>query len=89
MRSERCDTKPTARATQVRHRDVQAKRQQSATLPSSSKPAGGSATTTRHKDGATGTKKTAKTTAKTGSATQTKANPRNTNTTSRGTGKFN
>ncbi|XP_023130451.1 phosphatase and actin regulator 2 isoform X2 [Amphiprion ocellaris] len=85
-KTERCDTKPTTRATQVRHRDVQAKKQQSATLPSSSKPAGGSAAT-RHKDGATGTKKTAKTTAKTGSATQTKANPRSTNTTSRGTAK--
>ncbi|XP_051815452.1 LOW QUALITY PROTEIN: phosphatase and actin regulator 2 [Acanthochromis polyacanthus] len=87
-KTETCDTKPTARATQVRHRDAQAKKQQSATLPSSSKPAGGSAATTRHKDGATGTKKTAKTTAKTGSATQTKANPRSANTISRGTAKY-
>lgn len=86
--SERRDTKPLARANQVRPRDVQAKKQQSATLPASSKPAGGTAATTRHRDGASGTKKTNKATGKTGSSTQAKANPRNTNNTSRGIGKF-
>ncbi|XP_027133205.1 phosphatase and actin regulator 2 isoform X1 [Larimichthys crocea] len=86
-KTERCDTKPPARANQARPRDVQAKKQQSATLPASSKPAGGTAGTTRHKDGAPGTKKTAKTTGKTGSSTQAKANPRGTNNTSRGIAK--
>lgn len=86
--SERCDTKPLARANQARPRDAQAKKQQSATLPASSKSAGGIATATRHRDGASGTKKTAKSTGKTGNASQAKANPRSTNNTSHGTGKF-
>ncbi|XP_068575856.1 phosphatase and actin regulator 2 isoform X2 [Cebidichthys violaceus] len=86
-KTERCDTKPLARAKQVRPRDVQAKKQQSPTLPSSSKPAGGTAATTKQRDGASGTKKTAKTTGKTGSSTQAKANPRSTNNTSRGIAK--
>ncbi|XP_071336317.1 phosphatase and actin regulator 2 isoform X2 [Trachinotus anak] len=84
---ERCDTKPLARANQVRPRDVQSKKQQSATLPASSKPAGGTAAASRHREGAVGTKKTTKTTGKTGSSTQAKANPRSTNTTSRGIAK--
>ncbi|XP_037637234.1 phosphatase and actin regulator 2 isoform X2 [Sebastes umbrosus] len=87
-KTERCDIKqPLARAKQVRPRDAQAKKQQSATLPASSKPAAGAAATTKHRDGASGTKKTAKTTGKAGSSTQAKANPRSTNTTSRGTAK--
>lgn len=87
--SERCNTKPPAQAKQVRPRDPQTKKQQSATLPASSKLAGGTTAITRHKDGAAGTKKTAKTTGKAGSSTQAKANPRSTNTASRGIGKFN
>lgn len=86
--SERCDTKPLARGNQVRPRDAQAKKQQSATLPASSKPAGGTAATARHREGASGAKKTAKTTGKTGSSTQAKVNPRSTNNTIRGIGKF-
>ncbi|XP_030012174.1 phosphatase and actin regulator 2 isoform X1 [Sphaeramia orbicularis] len=86
-KTERCDTKPMARANQARPRDAQAKKQHSATLPASSKSAGGTAGTTRHRDGASGTKKTAKTTGKTGSSGQTKANSRSTNTTSRGVAK--
>ncbi|XP_035518979.1 phosphatase and actin regulator 2 isoform X1 [Morone saxatilis] len=86
-KTERCDTKPLVRGNQVRPRDVQAKKQQSATLPASSKPAGGTAATARHRDGASGTKKTTKTTGKTGSSTQAKANPRSTNNTSRGIAK--
>ncbi|XP_058507092.1 phosphatase and actin regulator 2 isoform X2 [Solea solea] len=80
----RCDTKPVARAHQARPQDIQAKKLQSATLPaSSSKSAGGTAATNRHKEVATGTKKTTKTTVKTGSSTQAKANPRGSNNTSR------
>nr|XP_020460253.1 phosphatase and actin regulator 2 isoform X1 [Monopterus albus] len=86
-KTERCDTKPLAQANQVRPQDVQAKKQQSATLPTSSKAAGGTAVTTRHRDGASGTKKTAKTTGKAGSSTQAKANPRSTNNASHGTAK--
>lgn len=72
----------------MRPRDVQAKKQQSATLPASSKPLGGTSATTKHKDAASGNKKTAKTTGKTVSSIQAKANPRSTNNTSRGIGKF-
>ncbi|KAM9344533.1 phosphatase and actin regulator 2 [Symphorus nematophorus] len=86
-KAERSDTKPTARTNQVRPRDTQAKKQQIATLPTSSKTAGGTAAITRHRDTASGTKKTAKTTGKTGSSTQAKANPRSTNNTSRGIAK--
>nr|XP_046257582.1 phosphatase and actin regulator 2 isoform X2 [Scatophagus argus] len=86
-KTESCDTKPLARANQARPRDTQAKKQPSATLPASSKPAGGTAAITKHRDGATGTKKTTKTTGKTGSSSQAKANPRTTNNTSRGTAK--
>ncbi|XP_026046114.1 phosphatase and actin regulator 2 isoform X1 [Astatotilapia calliptera] len=85
---ERSDTKPNTRANQARPRETQAKKQPSATPPASSKPAGGTAATAKHKDGASGAKKTTKTTVKTGSSTQAKANPpRNTNTTGRGTAK--
>ncbi|XP_074532454.1 phosphatase and actin regulator 2 isoform X2 [Halichoeres trimaculatus] len=84
-KTERRDTKPLPRVNPVRLRDAQAKKQPSATLPASSKPAGGPAATTRHREGATGTKKTTKTTGKAGSSTQCKANPRSTNTTGRGT----
>lgn len=86
--SEKGDTKPIARANQVRPCEPQAKKQQSATLPTSSKPVAVTAATTRHRDGAAATKKTTKTTGKAGSSTQAKANPRNTNNTSRGTGKL-
>ncbi|KAI3363348.1 hypothetical protein L3Q82_011973, partial [Scortum barcoo] len=86
-KTERCDTKPNARANQVRPHEPQAKKQQSATPPTSSKPAGGAAAATRHRDGAAGTKKTTKTTGKAGSSTQAKANPRSTNNTGRGTAK--
>ncbi|XP_034408766.1 phosphatase and actin regulator 2 isoform X2 [Cyclopterus lumpus] len=86
-KAERCDTKPLARAKQVRPRDVQAKKQPSPALPSSSKPAGGTAATTKHIDGASGAKKTSKPTGKTGPSTQAKANPRSTNNTSRGIAK--
>nr|XP_019952112.1 PREDICTED: phosphatase and actin regulator 2 isoform X1 [Paralichthys olivaceus] len=82
-KTERRDTKPLARANQVRPHDVQAKKTHGATLPASSKPAGGTAATTRHREGAPGTKKTTKTTGKTGSNTQTKANLRGTNNTGR------
>lgn len=88
MCSEKRDTKPLPRVNPVRLRDTQAKKQPSATLPASSKPAGGTAATTRHREGVTGTKKTTKTTGKAGSSAQSKANPRGTNTTGRGTGKF-
>ncbi|XP_026210120.1 phosphatase and actin regulator 2 isoform X2 [Anabas testudineus] len=86
-KTERCDTKTPARANQVRPRDVQAKKQQSAALPASTKSAGGTATTARHREGASGAKKTAKTTGKAGSSSQAKANPRSTNNTSHGTAK--
>ncbi|XP_077961086.1 phosphatase and actin regulator 2 isoform X1 [Gasterosteus aculeatus] len=86
-KAERCDAKPVARAKQAQPRDVQAKKQQSPTLPSSSKPPGASASTTKHREGASGTKKTAKATGKTGPSTQAKANPRSTNSTSRGIAK--
>ncbi|XP_041865544.1 phosphatase and actin regulator 2 isoform X2 [Melanotaenia boesemani] len=85
--TERCDTKPHARANQVRPREIQAKKQHSATLPTSTKSAGGSTAPARHKDAASGAKKTAKTTVKTGPSTQGKANQRHTNTTSRGIAK--
>uniref|UniRef100_A0A4W6EU58 Phosphatase and actin regulator n=1 Tax=Lates calcarifer TaxID=8187 RepID=A0A4W6EU58_LATCA len=86
-KTERSDTKPIARANQVRPRDTQAKKQQGVTLPASSKSAGGTAATTRHREGTLGTKKTTKTTGKAGASTQAKANPRSTNNTSRGTAK--
>uniref|UniRef100_A0A3B3DDC7 Phosphatase and actin regulator n=1 Tax=Oryzias melastigma TaxID=30732 RepID=A0A3B3DDC7_ORYME len=84
---EKCDTKPPGRANQARARDAQAKKQQSATAPASAKPAGGTGTTARHKDGASAAKKTTKTTGKTGTSQQAKANPRHTNTASRGNAK--
>lgn len=87
MNPERCDTKSLARVNQARPRDVQAKKQPSATLPASSKPAGGTAAATRHRDAASGTKKASKPTGKAGSSSQVKANPRNTNNTNRGNGK--
>lgn len=87
--TERCETKSLVRANQARPRDVQAKKQQSATLPASSKPAGGAAAAAaRHRDSASAAKKAGKTTGKTGSSTQAKANPRNANSTNRGNGKF-
>ncbi|KAK1905840.1 Phosphatase and actin regulator 2 [Dissostichus eleginoides] len=82
-KTERSAPKPLARGKQVRPRDVQKQRQQSATLPAPSKPAGSTAATTKHREGASGNKKTTKTTGKTGTSTQAKANPRSTNTTSR------
>ncbi|KAM4591862.1 phosphatase and actin regulator 2 isoform 2-T2 [Odontesthes bonariensis] len=85
--TERCDAKPTARANQVRPRDIQAKKQQSSPLPTSTKTAGGTTVTARHKDGSSGAKKTTKTTVKAGPSTQAKTNPRHANTTSRGTAK--
>lgn len=88
MNPERCDTKSLPRVIQARPRDVQAKKQPTATLPTSSKPAGGTALATRHRDTASGTKKTSKPTGKAGSSSQVKANPRNTNNTNRGNGKF-
>ncbi|CAJ1067141.1 phosphatase and actin regulator 2 isoform X3 [Xyrichtys novacula] len=84
-KTERRDTKPLTRANQARLRDAQAKKQPSSTQPASSKTAGGTAATTRHREGAAGTKKTAKTTGKAGSSTQSKANPRSTNATGQGT----
>ncbi|KAF7649218.1 hypothetical protein LDENG_00144940 [Lucifuga dentata] len=90
-KTEKCDTtKPLPRAnleTKPRPRDVQAKKQHSAAPPASSKPVGGTTGTTRHRDGASGVKKTVKTTGKSGTTTQAKANPRNTNNASRGTAK--
>ncbi|XP_034464678.1 phosphatase and actin regulator 2 isoform X1 [Hippoglossus hippoglossus] len=77
-KTERRDTKPLTRANPVRPHDLQAKKTHGATLPASSKPAGGTAATSRHREVASGTKKTTKTTAKTGSTTQTKANLRGT-----------
>ncbi|XP_034093934.1 phosphatase and actin regulator 2 isoform X2 [Gymnodraco acuticeps] len=82
-KTERSAPKPLARGKQVRPRDVQKQRQQSATLPAPSKPAGSTAATTKHREGASGNKKTTKTTGKTGTSTQAKANPRSTTTTSR------
>ncbi|KAM6998032.1 phosphatase and actin regulator 2 isoform 2-T2 [Tautogolabrus adspersus] len=84
-KTARRDNKHLPRVNQARLRDAQAKKQQSAAPPVPSKPAGGTAATTRHRDGAAGTKKTAKTTGKAGSSAQAKANPRSTNTTGRGT----
>lgn len=84
--SERCDTKPLTRSNQVRPRDAQTKKQLTAAQPASSKSAGSSAGTARHREAPTGAKKTAKTTVK--AASQTKANPRNNNNTNRGNGKF-
>ncbi|KAM9848119.1 phosphatase and actin regulator 2 [Aulostomus maculatus] len=84
-KTEKCDTKPLARANPVRPRDAPPKKQD--TLPASSKPAGGTGATLRHRDGSSGTKKTAKSTGKAGSSTQAKANLRSTNNTSRGTAK--
>ncbi|TWW78297.1 phosphatase and actin regulator 2 isoform X2 [Takifugu flavidus] len=86
-KTERCDTKSLARVNQARPRDVQAKKQPSATLPASSKPAGGTAVATRHRDTASGTKKASKPTGKAGSSSQVKANPRNTNNINRGNAK--
>lgn len=85
--SEKPDTKPPTRTNQVRPREAQAKKQQSATLPASSKPAGGTGTAARHRDVATGAKKTNKTTGKAAPSTQAKVNPRNTNNASRVIGK--
>ncbi|KAK5602786.1 hypothetical protein CRENBAI_026692 [Crenichthys baileyi] len=93
--SERCVTKPPSRTNQVRPRDAPAKNQQSTAVPIASRAAGGTTTTnttttttgTRHKEGAPGAKKTAKTIGKNGTTTQAKANPRHTNTTSRGVAK--
>uniref|UniRef100_A0A3Q2ZH20 Phosphatase and actin regulator n=1 Tax=Kryptolebias marmoratus TaxID=37003 RepID=A0A3Q2ZH20_KRYMA len=85
--TERCDTKPAARTNQVRPREAPAKKQQSATVPTTTKPTGGTTAPSKHKDGAPGAKKTAKTAAKTGPPTQAKANPRHTNTTGRGVAK--
>ncbi|XP_071399637.1 phosphatase and actin regulator 2 [Centroberyx affinis] len=86
-RTERRDTKPLPRANQVRPREAQAKKQNSAAVPASSKPVGGTTGTARHRDGVSGVKKTAKTAGKPGSTTQAKANPRNTNNASRATAK--
>ncbi|KAM4729329.1 phosphatase and actin regulator 2 [Anableps anableps] len=86
--SERCVTKPPARTNQVRPRDAPAKKQQSTAVATAARAAGGTTTTaTRHKEGAPGAKKAAKTVGKTGTSTQVKANPRHTNTTSRGVAK--
>uniref|UniRef100_A0A3P8UT20 Phosphatase and actin regulator n=1 Tax=Cynoglossus semilaevis TaxID=244447 RepID=A0A3P8UT20_CYNSE len=85
---DKSDTKSPARTNQVRPPEAQAKKAQSATVPASSKPSGGAGATNRHRDGASGTKKTTKSTCKTGSAsTQPKANPRGANNTSRVTAK--
>ncbi|KAM3863096.1 phosphatase and actin regulator 2 [Diretmus argenteus] len=86
-RTERCDTNALPRASQVRPRELQAKKTPGAAAPASSKPIGGTSGTTRHRDGASAVKKSAKTTGKSGSATQAKANPRNTNNINRGTAK--
>ncbi|XP_075870219.1 phosphatase and actin regulator 2 isoform X4 [Nelusetta ayraudi] len=75
-KTERPDTKPVARTNQVRPREAQAKKQQSATLPASSKPAGGTGATVRHRDGATGTKKASKAASKAATSAQAKASPR-------------
>ncbi|XP_034040459.1 phosphatase and actin regulator 2 isoform X1 [Thalassophryne amazonica] len=84
---ERCDTKPTAQASQGRPREVEAKKQHSATLPASSKAVGGTTGTTRHRDAASGPKKAAKTVGKPASSTQAKVNSRDTNNTSHGIAK--
>ncbi|XP_076015186.1 phosphatase and actin regulator 2 isoform X3 [Genypterus blacodes] len=90
-KTEKRDTsKPVARPTvepKPRPRDAQAKKQHSAAPSTSSKSAGGTTGTARHRDGASGVKKTVKSTGKPGSTAQAKANPRNTNTTSRGAAK--
>ncbi|KAF7220136.1 phosphatase and actin regulator 2 isoform X1 [Nothobranchius furzeri] len=87
-KTAKCDAKPASRTNQVRSRDAPAKKQQGNTIPSATKPAGGTAATVaRHKDGAPGAKKTAKATGKTATSTQAKANPRHTNATSRGVAK--
>uniref|UniRef100_M4AV71 Phosphatase and actin regulator n=1 Tax=Xiphophorus maculatus TaxID=8083 RepID=M4AV71_XIPMA len=83
--SESCVAKPPARTNQVRPRDAAAKKQQSAAAATATRAGG--ATATRHKEGAPGAKKAAKTTGKAGTSTQAKANPRHTNTTSRGVAK--
>lgn len=88
--SERPNTKPVARTNQARLREAQVKKQQSAPLPASSKPAGGTAAAVRHRDGATGTKKASKAAAGAGKATtstQAKTNPRGAYNSSRVIGK--
>ncbi|XP_043991587.1 phosphatase and actin regulator 2 isoform X2 [Gambusia affinis] len=60
--SESSVTKPPARTNQVRPRDAAAKKQQSAAAATATRAGG--ATATRHKEGAPGAKKAAKTTAK-------------------------
>ncbi|XP_028325267.1 phosphatase and actin regulator 2 isoform X2 [Gouania willdenowi] len=92
QKTEKCNTKTITRANPVRPRDPQAKKQQSTTLPTSSKPSGGggggaTAAPTKHKEGATGAKKTTKTTVKATTSSQAKANTRSTNNASRGTAK--
>uniref|UniRef100_A0A3Q2FI63 Phosphatase and actin regulator n=1 Tax=Cyprinodon variegatus TaxID=28743 RepID=A0A3Q2FI63_CYPVA len=88
--SERSITKPPARTKQVGPRDAPVKKQQSIAVATAAKAAGGTTTTTtatRHKEGTPGAKKTTKTTGKAGTSLQAKANPRHTNTTSRGVAK--
>ncbi|XP_037829629.1 phosphatase and actin regulator 2 isoform X2 [Kryptolebias marmoratus] len=45
--TERCDTKPAARTNQVRPREAPAKKQQSATVPTTTKPTGGTTAPTK------------------------------------------
>ncbi|XP_068183971.1 phosphatase and actin regulator 2 [Antennarius striatus] len=86
-KTEKCDIKSPSPENQVRPRDIQTKKAQSATLPASSKSTGGAAATTRHRDAVSGAKKATKTTGKTSSSPQAKASPRGANNTSRGIAK--
>ncbi|XP_068615163.1 phosphatase and actin regulator 2-like, partial [Brachionichthys hirsutus] len=86
-KTEKRDTKSPIPENQARPRDIQTKKTQSATLPASSKPAGGAAAATRHRDAVSGAKKAAKTTGKASSSPQAKANARGSNSTSRGIAK--
>ncbi|KAM4599043.1 phosphatase and actin regulator 2 isoform 2-T2 [Fundulus diaphanus] len=89
--SEKSVTKPPGRTNQVRPRDAPAKKQQTTAVATAGRAAGGTATATtaatKHKEGASGAKKTAKATGKTATSTQAKANPRHTNTAGRGVAK--
>ncbi|XP_061545227.1 phosphatase and actin regulator 2 isoform X1 [Phycodurus eques] len=81
---EKSDTKPVPRAGQAPPRDAQVRKQQSAALPASSKPAGGAAVTTRHsRDASSGAKRSVKAPGKLGSVAQAKTNPRSSNNSSR------
>ncbi|XP_061692175.1 phosphatase and actin regulator 2 isoform X1 [Syngnathoides biaculeatus] len=81
---EKTDNKPVPRAGQAHPREAQVRKQQSGTLPASSKPAGGATSVGRHsRDASLGAKKTAKAPGKLGAVAQAKTNPRSSNNSTR------